>query len=102
MTNVEKLKEQQIRLAASFKNVTLRLRKAQIEDRKQRYENAGKDLEQLYLSDPTCSNSKKIVSLCAQYFGSSSDLNNDKIQSIKRPSDDSSKINAVVTTVSEA
>lgn len=72
--NIEKLREQQKKLAASFKDVTVKIKKAEIEDRKHRYENAGRELEQIYLSDPLCTDSQKIADICSKYFVQSKNL----------------------------
>lgn len=67
-STIYKLKEQQKRIEAARKEINSKIKKAELAEKKLRYEKAGKDLEQLFKSDPTCGDSKKIAAICAKYF----------------------------------
>lgn len=67
-STIDKLREQQKKIEAARKEINLKIKKAELAEKKQIYEKAGKDLEQIFKSDPTCSDSKKIAAICSKYF----------------------------------
>lgn len=66
--NLDRLKEQQIKIEASRRAILAKIKKAKVVESKERFEKAGKELFEFFRTDSTCADSQKLASICLKYF----------------------------------
>jgi hypothetical protein len=67
-TDVSKYEQQLKALDERRKKMAALMKKAKIKEEREKFNNAGKELFDIYQNDPLCKDSSKIVAICKKYF----------------------------------
>jgi hypothetical protein len=68
MSIIERLRERQKKLESARRSINAKIKKAELLEKKQCYENAAREMEQVFKVDPSCGGSKIMAGICAKYF----------------------------------
>ena len=67
-TDVSKYEQQLKVLDEKRKKMAALMKKAKIKEEREKFNNAGKELFEIYNNDPLCKDTSKIVAICKKYF----------------------------------